>query len=86
MDCGHWTARLLICAERELVRDIPPAEISRIGSRSTARSGQPAEKNSLLGRRSSDRNGDDRDVSAEPDRNDAPRTLLTLYDDALPVV
>ncbi|MCW2686393.1 MAG: polymerase sigma factor, sigma-70 family [Mycobacterium sp.] len=25
-------------------------------------------------------------MSAEPDRNDAPRALLTLYDDALPVV
>jgi RNA polymerase sigma-70 factor (ECF subfamily) len=25
-------------------------------------------------------------VSAEPDGNDAPQTLLALYDDALPVV
>jgi len=32
------------------------------------------------------RHGDDRDVSAEPDRSDAPRALLALYDDALPVV
>ena len=32
------------------------------------------------------RGGDDKGVSAEPDGNDAPRALLALYDDALPVV
>jgi RNA polymerase sigma-70 factor, ECF subfamily len=39
-----------------------------------------------LGRRSSGVHGDYNDVSAEPDRNDAPRVLLALYDDALPIV
>ena len=43
-------------------------------------------KNSRLTRRSSGRDGDDIDVSAELDQGDAPRTLLALYDDALPVV
>lgn len=32
------------------------------------------------------RNGDDEGVSGEPDGDDAPRTLLALYDDALPTV
>ena len=32
------------------------------------------------------RNGDDRDVSAEPRPPDAPRALLALYDQALPAV
>ncbi len=32
------------------------------------------------------RNGDDEGVSGEPDGDDAPRTLLSLYDDALPTV
>jgi RNA polymerase sigma-70 factor (ECF subfamily) len=49
---------------------------------------QPLDRRKSLSepRRSSGRCGDDRDVSAEPDRNDAPRALLALYDDALPVV
>ena len=48
--------------------------------------GPARRKNSRLNRRSSGRYGDDIDVSAEPDRDDAPRALLALYDDALPVV
>lgn len=32
------------------------------------------------------RNGDDKGVSAEPNGTDAPRELLALYDEALPVV
>ena len=39
-----------------------------------------------MGRWSSVRDGDDKDVSAEPDGNDGPRALLAAYDDALPVV
>lgn len=39
-----------------------------------------------LRRRSSVPDGDDKGVSAEPDGTDAPRALLTLYDEALPVV
>lgn len=38
------------------------------------------------GRRSSGRRGDDRGVSAESDPTSAPRTLLALYEEALPVV
>jgi RNA polymerase sigma-70 factor (ECF subfamily) len=37
-------------------------------------------------RRSSSHRRDDKDVSAEPDRSDAPHALLALYDAALPVV
>lgn len=37
-------------------------------------------------RRSSSLNRDDSDVSAEPRPPDAPRTLLALYDEALPAV
>lgn len=39
-----------------------------------------------LGRRSLRTRDDNRDVSPEPDPPDAPRTLLALYDRALPVV
>ncbi|GAC1400041.1 MAG: sigma-70 family RNA polymerase sigma factor [Mycobacterium sp.] len=39
-----------------------------------------------MGRRSWSRSRDDKGVSAEPDDTDAPRVLLTLYGDALPVV
>ena len=43
-------------------------------------------KNLPRPRRSSALHGDDKGVSAESERPDAPRTLLTLYDEALPVV
>jgi RNA polymerase sigma-70 factor (ECF subfamily) len=42
--------------------------------------------NSRMGRRSSGLNGDDEGVSNEAEGYDAPRALLTLYDEALPSV
>jgi len=43
-------------------------------------------KSSPQRRRSSPRRRDDKDVSAQPDRSDAARALLAVYDRALPVV
>jgi len=45
-----------------------------------------AENFSPQRRRSSPRHRDDKDVSAQPDRSDAPRAMLALYDQALPAV
>jgi RNA polymerase sigma-70 factor (ECF subfamily) len=45
-----------------------------------------ARRFSSLTRRSSWRHRDDRSVSAQPDPKDAARTLLALYDQALPIV
>jgi RNA polymerase sigma-70 factor (ECF subfamily) len=47
---------------------------------------EPSQRNLAYPRRSSAPPGDDKGVSAEPDRTAAPRTLLALYDEALPVV
>ena len=67
-------------------RSTQSAGVSRDNARPCKR-GTPARRKKVRAtRRSSVLCGDDMGVSAEPDPRGAPRTLLALYDEALPVV